>query len=136
MKRYRNGRVYDTEKATLVAASRKKRACLYRKKVGEYFLFEEADERDTEGTITPISYGEAKSWLSKQVGKAAAEKEFGRPDMSEDAPTLSATYKVKPITKMLIDRECKIRGITRGQVVDELARSLDTDSIGRTAKPR
>ena len=128
--------MYDTEKATLVAASRKKPASLYRKKVGEYFLYEEADERDTEGAITPISYGEAKSWLTKQVGKKAAEKEFGRPDMSDDAPTLSATYKVKPITKMLIDRECKVRGITRGQVVDELARALDTDSIGMGAERR
>ena len=65
MKRMINGRVYDTETATLLCAGEKEIQAVYRKRTGEYFAVRAVAEGET--IISPVSREWAK-WLVEKVG--------------------------------------------------------------------
>lgn len=74
MKRTINGRVYDTETATLLCAGEEEIQAVYRKRTGEYFAVHAL--KDGEPIISPVSREWAKWLVEKVVGKEKATELF------------------------------------------------------------
>lgn len=68
MKKIIKGKVYETEKASLVGSSSD--ASLYRKRTGEYFMYD--GER-----ITPLGYDEAARWAADHLPHDEYQAAFG-----------------------------------------------------------
>ena len=136
MKAVKSGRVYDTEKATLVGEWSTPVAAndfhymheaLYRKRAGEYFIHGEGHAMTKYASheyggwtwgeeIVPVSMGEAREWAEKHLEADDYLAEF-EPEPEDDAMT-QISFNVRRATRDAIERECRTRGITRGQVVD------------------
>lgn len=103
MRKVIKGKLYDTEKAAMVAEWRDgypsdfRYTCetLYRKRTGEYFLHgeggpmspyaESCGQNQWQGgeAIQPLTYDEAREWMERRADVTEYEREFGIPD--EDA---------------------------------------------------
>lgn len=68
MKKHINGRVYDTEKAKMMAQNN--RTKLYRKRTMEYFLCINGEK------ISPLTYHQAKCWAFKYLPEHIADDMF------------------------------------------------------------
>lgn len=121
MKKIINGKVYDTEKAQLIAEAhhdnikdadgKSLKQWLYRKKTGEYFVQVEGaalelqnifqhDYKPNAG-IYPLTYEQAQRWAEKELTAEQWETIFGDPedDDTKVAVNLSMTAKEAEIIK-------------------------------------
>ncbi len=74
MKRTINGRMYDTDTATLLCAGEKEIQAVYRKRTGEYFAVHAG--QDGEPIISPVSREWAQWLVEKVAGKEKADDLF------------------------------------------------------------
>ena len=88
MKKVINGKMYNTETAKCIAVYDNFKGnrddinyfckCLYLKKTGEYFIYEQDTAwHDREETITPCTLESAKKWVEKYCDGDEYEKIFG-----------------------------------------------------------
>lgn len=121
MKKFINGKVYDTEKATFIARADHDnikdaygatcKQALYRKKTGELFVHLESgtsptlhsvlqsDYRQGRG-IYPLTYEQAKKWAEDELTVETWESIFGDPDESDAAVTLGLNVSAAAAAKL------------------------------------
>lgn len=141
MRKVIKGKLYDTEKAAMVAEWRDgypsdfRYTCetLYRKRTGEYFLHgeggplspyaESCGQNQWQGgeTIRPLFYDEARDWLERHGTAEEYEAEFGIPD--EDAEH-DLHIIVSEIAWQAISRAAASEGVAVRAVIERLASTL------------
>lgn len=133
MKKIIQGKKYDTETATLVAACQNlsdetnidyQHKALYKKRTGEYFVAVTGCERyrDRLSEVIPVSYDEARSFAERWMDADEWEREFG--EVSEDDGDVAVTVRVPASAKTALDRECSKTGESRSAIVARLLGAL------------
>ena len=134
MKKILNGRVYDTETATLIGKKDNGDSAaslwfseieLYRKKTGEYFTYLSrcGGGIDASHPISPVSYDAAKEWAEKNLSADIFIAEFGKPDESNDEKQkLNLNLSAKSINK--IKRLSQIQGKSVSQIIDDIIEKM------------
>lgn len=142
MKKIINNHVYDTSgKEPLGISSScmddRLHYCeesLYRTRSGRYFLLGQGgagsryammveSDRWTEGErIIPMTLEEAKSWAENHLSGEAYESIFG--PVSEDEDRMQLNLSVSAATSDAIHKAASARGISMGQLLDEMAKGL------------
>lgn len=92
MKKIIKSKVYDTDTAQLIYSGREE---LYRKKTGEYFIYDGQ-------SIAPIEYDAARQWMKQSASDTDYIKEFGE---TESAGRVPITLYME---KALIDRARRV----------------------------
>lgn len=139
-----NGKVYDTDKARLVADA--DNGCLpgdldyycealYRKRTGEYFLHVEGGARSImakscgsnswsgSSEIRPLSYDAAEAWAEKNMDGDAYQEAFG--EIEEDGgETARLTFTLPAGLKERLEREAARQGTTMGAVIVDALRQV------------
>lgn len=139
MKKYINGKKYDTETAREVgSASHGSRRdygwyqeTLYRKKTGEYFLHGEGNaaspykERNEAmhmwgpgSAIRPLTFDEARAWAEEYLEADEYEETFG--EIADDDTECLISAIVKASSRDRLRRAMEQTGKTAGQILDEL----------------
>lgn len=141
MRKVIKGKLYDTDKATMVASYdndlpindfRYEGETLYRKRTGEYFVHCEGgalsayaqSSGDATGwgeLVRPVTYDEAKAWMESHADADAYEREFGVPD--EDAEH-DLHVIVSEAAWQSISRAATVRGVTVRAIIEECAANL------------
>lgn len=141
MRKVIKGKLYDTEKATMVAEwhdgypSDFRYTCetLYRKRTGEYFLHgeggpmspyaESCGQNQWQGgeVIRPLAYGEAKAWMEQRAEAEEYEAEFGIPDEGAEH---DLHVIVSEVAWQAISRDAVSEGSTVRAVIERLAATL------------
>lgn len=141
MRKVIKGKLYDTEKATMVAEwsdgypSDFRYTCetLYRKRTGEYFLHgkggpmspyaESCGLNQWQGgeAIRPLSYDEAREWLEAHGTAEEYESEFGIPDEGTEH---DLHVIVSEVAWQAISRAAASEGLTVRAVIERLAATL------------
>lgn len=132
MRKIIDGKKYDTDTATLIAAARNmsdesnidyERRELFKKRTGEYFFYVIGCERYRHklSGIVPLSYGEASRWAEKWMGADEWEREFGK---VTDPTDIAMTVRVPASAKAALDRECSRTGESRSAIVARLLAGL------------
>ena len=139
MKKYINGKKYDTETAKEVV-SRSHNAIsdfswyeetLYRKKTGEFFLHGEGhaaspyrERNDAMGmwgpgsAIKPLTFEEARAWAEENLSGDEYESIFG--EIADDDTECLISAIVKASSRDRLRRRMEQTGKTAGQILDEL----------------
>lgn len=138
MKKYINGKKYDTETAKAVGSwsnhlsYRDFGHCeetLYRKKTGEFFLHgeggpmtgyaERVDNMWGEGeAIRPMTFDEAQKWAEEHLDGDEYEEIFG--EITDDDTDCLISAIVKASNRDRLRRAVEQTGKTAGQIIDEL----------------
>ncbi len=142
MKKIIANKTYDTETAKLIHEYENKdypadidyiRETLYRKRTGEYFLHAYGNANTKYATdlggnrfgsgerLIPLTYEQARDWAQYAMDGDAYEAEFG--DVEEDGDAI-VSMRISKTADSAIRRAARERGITIGQVIDELAATL------------
>lgn len=132
MKRIINGKVYDTDKAELIATADHENIkhgytkdaphetqSLYRKKTGEFFLYApngstqmqniRQHEYKHSGGFFPLTYEETKIWAERELTAEKWEEIFGDP---EDNGTIRTTISTTTAEMEIIKRNAAQAGMT------------------------
>lgn len=144
MKKYINGRKYDTETAQAVGSWSNNRSygdfsrceeTLYRKKTGEFFLYGEggpmsryaksAGDNSWSGgeEIHPLTFDEAREWAEEQLDGDEYEKIFG--EIGDDDTDVLISAVVKASSRDRLRRAVEKTGKTAGQILDELIEAME-----------
>lgn len=144
MKKYINGKKYDTETAQAVGSWSNNRSyrdfswceeTLYRKKTGEFFLHGEGGAlsryaRQVDGNmrgsgeeIRPMSFDEAREWAEEQLDGDEYEKIFG--EIGDDDTDVLISAVVKASSRDRLRRAVEKTGKTAGQILDELIEAME-----------
>jgi hypothetical protein len=144
MKKYINGRKYDTETAQAVGSWSNNRSygdfsrceeTLYRKKTGEFFLHGEggpmsryaksAGDNSWSGgeEIRPMTFDEAREWAEEQLDGDEYEKIFG--EIGDDDTDVLISAVVKASSRDRLRRAVEKTGKTAGQILDELIEAME-----------
>ncbi len=139
MKKYINGKKYDTETAKAVGSWSNHRGCrdfshceetLYRKKTGEFFLHGEGgalsryaepgngNMRGSGESIRPLTFDEAREWAEEKLSAEEYEQIFG--EIADDGTDCLISAVVKASSRDRIRRAVEKTGKTAGQILDEL----------------
>lgn len=137
MKKYINGKVYDTETAREIGSAshygksdyKWYEETLYRKKTGEYFLYGEGhaaspyrercgDMWGPGSAIKPLKFDEARDWVEENLSGDEYEAIFGA--ISEDGTDCLISAVVKSSSRDKLRRAAEKTGKTISQIVDEL----------------
>ncbi len=137
MKKIVNGRVYDTETATLIgewwnneSGLRRIDEVLYRKKTGEYFLhgfggaatqYAAAISQNSWQSgerIMPQSYGEAQAWAEEHLAADCYAAEFG--PVSEDDTRTTVTISLPASTIERAKRAAAQKGASLSGYIEDL----------------
>lgn len=138
MKRVINGKVYDTDKAKLIAtadnmskmhgngyigeASKPELQSFYRKKTGEFFLyapngsfaaqyiFQHDYDRLASGGIFPFTYDQAKAWAERELPADKWEEVFGDPE--DDDSTVQTVITMPAVKLAKIKQEAAKEGMS------------------------
>ena len=141
MRKVIKGRLYDTDKATMVAEHTENYpndfsyVCetLYRKRTGEYFLHGRGNANTRYATpvggmnwsggeaIRPLSYEDAREWMERNADVEGYEREFGEPDEgdSHDLHVL-----VSSEAWQAISRAARTEGVTVSTIIERMAATL------------
>ena len=132
MKRIINGKVYDTDKAALIATADHENIkhgytkdaphetqSLYRKKTGEFFLYApngstqmqniRQHEYKSYGGFFPLTYDETKIWAERELDAEKWEEIFGDP---EDGTTVVTSVSMAASDLEAIKRNAAQAGMT------------------------
>lgn len=112
-----DGRVYDPSRATLIGTSSDGETSLYRKRIGEHFLYNETTE-----LIRPITYDDASDWTKSNLSRETWESAFG-PIPDDDTRVSFSTYLRRDACRKL-DRAVARTGKTKEQILHELIDTL------------
>lgn len=142
MKKYINGKIYNTETATLVGewsnGSRDfdwREELLYRKKTGEYFMhgkggpmsrYAEQIEQNSWGNgeaLTPLSYENARKWAEEHLTTDEYDAEFGAP--TEDDTTTVLTISLPADVVATARQEAAKREIVLSQYIAQLIKTAN-----------
>lgn len=142
MKKYINGKIYNTETATLVGewsnGSRDfdwREELLYRKKTGEYFMhgkggpmsrYAEQIEQNSWGNgeaLTPLSYENARKWAEEHLTTDEYDAEFGAP--AEDDTTTVLTISLPADVVATARQEAAKREIVLSQYIAQLIKTAN-----------
>ena len=144
MKKYINGRKYDTETAQEVGSwsnhlgYRDFSHCeetLYRKKTGEFFLHGEGgpmtkyaepangNMRGSGETIRPMTFDEARQWAEEKLSAEEYEQIFG--EIADDDTDVLISAVVKTSSRDRLRRAVEKTGKTAGQILDELIEAME-----------
>ena len=126
MRKVINGKVYDTETATLVGHWSNGRSGgdyisvdLYRKKTGEYFSAKQAGEYVSDlfysEQVAPMGYDQAREWAEEHLEAEEYEQEFGTPAEGDAVITCS----ISAAAKAEIDRRRAETGQTIAKVIED-----------------
>lgn len=139
MKKYINGKKYDTETAREVGNWSNNRSTrdfsycdetLFRKKTGEYFLYGEggpmskyavsAGQNSWSGgsDIKPLTFEEARAWAEENLSGDEYEEIFG--EIADDDTECLISAIVKASSRDRLRRAMEQTGKTAGQILDEL----------------
>ena len=137
MKKYINGKVYDTETAREIGGAshygksdyKWYEETLYRKKTGEYFLYGEGHAaspyRERVGdmwgpgsAIKPLSFDEAREWVEANMSGDEYEAIFGA--ISDDGTDCLISAVVKASSRDRLRREAEKSGRSIGEILDAL----------------
>lgn len=141
MRKVIKGKLYDTEKATMVAEwsdgypSDFRYCCeeLYRKRTGEYFVHgeggamskyaESCGQNQWMGgeAIRPVSYDEARQWLEEHGTAEEYEAEFGIPDEGAEH---DLHVIISEAAWQAISRRAASEGSTVRNVIEAMAATL------------
>lgn len=141
MRKVIKGKVYDTDKASIVASAdnglpvndfRYAGETLYRKRTGEYFLHGEGGAmssyaRSVDGSmgwgelIEPMTYDDARTWMERNASAEEYEAEFGIPD--EDGEH-DLHVIISEVAWQSLSRAAAVRGVTVGAIVEDCAARL------------
>ncbi len=143
MKKYINGKIYDTETAASVGSWSNNLShrdfgwceeTLYRKRTGEYFLFGEGgpasgyaeridNMRGSGSRIQPMKFEEAREWAEEHLSAEEYEEIFGEIEDDDSEVLISAI--IRTANRDRLRREAERSGRTIGQILDDLiAKSL------------
>ncbi len=131
MKKYINGRKYDTATAKKVGDWDNGfrpgdfdyfRERLFRKKTGEFFLwtcttFDGSDE------IRPLSFDDARQWAEEKLSGDEYEQIFG--EIGDDDTDVLISAVVKASSRDRLRRAVEKTGKTAGQILDELIEAME-----------
>lgn len=142
MKKIINGKVYDTEKAALIARADHDnikdaygmpcRQAMFRKKTGEFFVHLEqgtsltlhnilgCDYRQGRG-IYPLTYGQAKMWAESEMSADAWENLFGDP---EDDSDILLGIRVSASAAAKLKRIASEAGKSQNRIVEDLINNM------------
>lgn len=139
MKRYINGKVYDTETAHEIGSYANAgnwrdfshyEETLYRKRTGEYFLHGEGGPmtayRESAGQntwsggakIVPMTVKEAEKWAEEHLTTDEYDAAFG--EIVEDESLTHISYNIKIANAERIRRAMSETGKSGGAIIDEL----------------
>ena len=141
MRKVIKGKLYDTEKAMMVAEwsdgypSDFRYCCeeLYRKRTGEYFVHgeggamskyaESCGQNQWQGgeAIVPLTYDAAREWLEAHGTAEEYEAEFGIPD--EDGEH-DLHVIISEVAWQTISRAAAVRGVTVRTIIEDCAARL------------
>lgn len=141
MRKVIKGRLYDTDKATMVAEGTESyitefdyvRETLYRKRTGEYFLhgFGHAGSRYAKRVgdstwsagegIVPLTYDEARDWTERAGDADAYEREFGVPDEGAEHDLHAI---ISEVAWQQLSRAASDEGVTVRAIIERLASTL------------
>lgn len=130
MKKIINGKVYDTEKAQLIAEAHRPdhieyatgkglQQWLYQKKTGEYFLHADGatsdlanilDEYRPGKNIYPLTYEQAQKWSERELTAEKWEEIFGDPE--DDDTTIRTTISLTASQTETIKQNAAKAGMT------------------------
>lgn len=142
MRKVIKGKLYDTDKATMVAEWSNDfyvtdfhhfSETLYRKRTGEYFIHgeggpmsryaESCGQNQWQGgeAIKPLTYDEAKRWMEECGSAEAYEREFGIPDedAEHDLHVIVSETAWQAISRAAVRDETSVRAI-----IERLASTL------------
>lgn len=136
MKKYINGKVYDTERAVQLADyeySLKSqldwyREELYRKRTGEFFIYgvghfdsfycKKSGSSSASGEkIIPLSYDEARAWAAEKLDAAVYDAIFGVPEESDKT---QVQIRMQQSTLALLRDAATKEGTSMASVVEKL----------------
>lgn len=140
MKKYFNGKVYDTDTAALLAEHEHSyksqfdwyRERLYRKRTGEFFLYGEGHAAspyctycsdggtDPGEKICPLTYEEARAWAEQKLDTDDYDKIFGVPE--EDESKTQVQIRMQQSTLAMLKDAATKEGIPMAAVVERLIR--------------
>ena len=126
MKKYINGKVYDT--ATAKKVGDWDNGCLpgdfdyyrermFRKKTGEYFLWS-CTTFSGQDEIRPLTFDEAREWAEEHLDGDEYEEIFGA--ISDDGTDCLISAVVKASSRDRLRREAEKSGRSIGKILDEL----------------
>lgn len=137
MKKYINGKQYDTETAREIGGAshygksdyKWYEETLYRKKTGEYFLYGEGHAaspyRERVGdmwgpgsAIKPLTFDEAREWVEANLSSDEYEAIFGA--ISDDGTDCLISAVVKSSSRDRLRREAEKSGRSIGEILDAL----------------
>lgn len=141
MRKVIKGKLYDTEKAMMVAEwsdgypSDYRYCCeeLYRKRTGEYFVHgeggamskyaESCGQNQWQGgeAITPLTYDAAREWLEAHGTAEEYEAEFGIPDEGGEH---DLHVIISEVAWQAISRAAVVRGVTVRAIIEGCAAEL------------
>jgi len=140
MKKIINGKVYDTDKATLKGTYSNAGSwrdfnhieeSLYLKRTGEFFLHgeggpatryaERVDSNSWSGgsEIIPVSFKDAQRWAEEHLTASEYESIFG--EVEEDDSKVLTAFNLTRATVEKLRRESQERGMSLSALVEELA---------------
>ena len=142
MKKYINGKQYDTETAREIGGAshygksdyKWYEETLYRKKTGEYFLYGEGHAaspyRERVGdmwgpgsAIKPLTFDEAREWGEANMSGDEYEAIFGA--LSDDDTDVLISAVVKASSRDRLRRAVEKTRKTAGQILDELIEAME-----------
>jgi hypothetical protein len=137
MKKYINGKKYDTETAREIGGAshygksdyKWYEETLYRKKTGEYFLYGEGHAaspyRERVGdmwgpgsAIKPLTFDEAREWVEANMSGDEYEAIFG--EIEDDGTDCLISAVVKVSSRDRLRREAERSGRSIGEILDAL----------------
>lgn len=139
MKKYINGKKYDTETAQKVGHWDNNRSYrdfswmeenLYRKKTGEFFLYGEGgpmtgyaesagdNSWGSGSSIRPLTFDEAREWAEEKLTGDEYEAIFG--EIEDDGTGVLISAVIKASSRDKLRRAVEKTGKTVGQIIDEL----------------
>ena len=139
MKRYINGKMYDTEKARFIGSDSNAghwrdfnhyEESLYRKRTGEFFLYGRggpmtkyrvsAGQNSWSGgeSIIPLTIKEAEEWAEEHLSTDTYDELFG--EITEDETLELVAYRIKASNAERIRRAMSETGKSGGAIIDEL----------------
>lgn len=135
MKKIINNKVYDTKTAHILGKNKNEK--LFRKKTGEFFLYEEGEEKNkyskikytnnrTKGEkIIPLTYEEAQKWAEEHLANKEYLQIFGNIDV--DCRIIRKEFSLRADSIKKLKRAASKKGVTMVSLVEELIDSLETN---------
>jgi hypothetical protein len=140
MRKYYDGKVYDTERATLLAEFEHSyysqydwyHEQLYRKRTGEYFLYGEGHAaspyctysadggRDPGEKIRPMTYDEARAWAERNLDVDDYDRLFGVPEDDDDKTQV--LIRMQQSTQVMLKDAATKEGTSMSAIVERLVR--------------